>query len=95
MNRTRDKRELSSLFVASLEPLHAVSRATIFSWIVECVQKAGDQAVVGDWIRVHDTFEQFARLGHCSLVSPWLRYSRWCTGPLRTLSLLVISRTFF
>ena len=55
LDRTRSKRTSSSLFVSSIEPFKAVSKASISRWLVECIRMAGPEALITDRVRAHDT----------------------------------------
>ena len=55
LDRTKDKRSSTSLFVSSIEPFKAISKASIFRWLVECITMAGPEALVTGRFRAHDT----------------------------------------
>ena len=55
LDRTKSKRSSTSLFVTSIEPFRAVSKASISRWLVECISMAGPEAVISGKVRAHDT----------------------------------------
>ena len=55
LDRTKAKRSSYSLFVSSIEPFKAISKASISRWLVECISMAGPEALVSGRIRAHDT----------------------------------------
>ena len=55
LDRTRSKRTSSSLFVSSIEPFQAVSKASISRWLVKYIRMAGPEALITDRVRAHDT----------------------------------------
>ena len=55
LDRTKDKRSSTSLFVSSIEPFKAISKASISRWLVECITMAGPEALVSGRLRAHDT----------------------------------------
>ena len=55
LDRTKDKRSSTSLFVSSIEPFKAISKASISRWLVECISMAGPEALVLGRFRNHDT----------------------------------------
>ena len=55
LDRTKVKRSSSSLFVSSIEPFKAISKASIARWLVECISMAGPEALVSGKFRAHDT----------------------------------------
>ena len=55
LDRTKDKRSSTSLFVSSVEPFKAISKASISRWLVECITMAGPEALVSGRLRAHDT----------------------------------------
>ena len=75
-------------------PFQAVSRATIFRWIVECVRMTGVQALLVDRITTHDTRAISSSWALFQGV-PWLSSSRRFFGCFRTLSSFVFTRMFF
>ena len=55
LDRTKSKRSSSSLFVSSIAPFKAISKASISRWLVECISMAGPDALVSGRFRAHDT----------------------------------------
>ena len=55
LDRTKDKRYSTSLFVSSIESFKAISKASISRWLVECITMAGPVALVSGRLRAHDT----------------------------------------
>ena len=55
LDRTKAKRSSTSLFVSSIEPFKAISKASISRWLVECITMAGPEALVSGKFRAHDT----------------------------------------
>ena len=55
LDRTKDNRSSTSLFVSSIEPFKAISKASISRWLVECITMAGPEALVSGRLRAHDT----------------------------------------
>ena len=42
----KTRRSSSSLFVTSVEPFQAASKATLSRWLVECIKLAGPRAIL-------------------------------------------------
>ena len=55
LDRTKSKRSSTSLFVSSIAPFKAISKASISRWLVECISMAGPDALVSGRFRAHDT----------------------------------------
>ena len=55
LDRTKDKRSSTSLFVSSIESFKTISKASISRWPVECISMAGPEALVSGRLRAHDT----------------------------------------
>ena len=55
LDRTKTKRSSPSLFVSSIGPFKAISKASIARWLVECITLAGPEALVSDRFWAHDT----------------------------------------
>ena len=55
LDRTKSKRSSTSLFVTSIEPFRAVSKASISRWLVECISMAEPEALISGRVRAHDT----------------------------------------
>ena len=55
LDRTKEKRSSTYLFVSSIEPFKAISKASISRWLVECISMAGPEALVSGRFRDHDT----------------------------------------
>ena len=55
LDRMETYRTSSSLFVTSIEPFKAASKATLSRWLVEGIKLAGPHAFLSDRVRAHDT----------------------------------------
>ena len=55
IERTKSRRTLSSLFVATIAPHKAVATSYIARWLVECIKMAGVDAILADRVQAHDT----------------------------------------
>ena len=55
LDHTKSKRSFTSLFVTSMEPFRAVSKASISRWLVECISMARPEALFSGRIRAHDS----------------------------------------
>ena len=55
IDKMKPKRTSSSLFVTTIEPFRAASKATVARWIAECIKSAGSDVLLSDRVRAHDT----------------------------------------
>ena len=55
LDRMKEIRSSSSLFITSVSPHKPASKATISAWLVQCIKAAGDEALLSTRVRAHDT----------------------------------------